>query len=1392
MAQRVLTAADSAQWEKIKQEKMARWNGTPQAGNPLIVPLSGTWPGNNDGIHVNRATTNTAPPTAKAFRDYTPEELVISVFLRDEGLDECIIGGFVSNVQFRGLSWNHGTSAWDAGSYDRSLSYFDNGLTNLGGVEEGLLLSTGGGLLVEGPNTTTSGLAGGTFTADANLQALVTQGLITTSILEFDFIPLIPEISFDYIFASEEYSEYANSAYNDVFGFFISGPGITGTRNIATLPTTNTTSNVVSINNVNNGNTGTNSAAGFPGTNPQNPEYFVPNYNNPQGQYMEYDGRTTLLTARCAVQIGQTYHLKLAVANAGDDLYGSGVFLRAGSFDLGVGVVNYGINIMGMDNVFEGCANNSFAVSLSPNTVPRNIGISYTGPGAPYLTKLDGTALDATLAYPAHSMHETVQYKVADNIPSNNMYVDITAYVPNCNVSFTKRIFLFKSFSNPVLTTTPACSGSTGAIQVSVTGGTGYPQLSIDGGTTWQNKITGLAPGTYNNIRVRDSIGCQIITGLSATITSKPTVSGGISNQTYCNGIAVTPPAFTSSATGATYTWSNNNTGIGLAASGSGNLPTFTPTNATSGNISATITVRATAGGCTGDPQTFTITVTPALNAGTISSTQSICYNTAPTLTQTAASGGTGLSYQWEQSTNGGSNWANVSGGSGGTSALYTPPALTQTTMYRRKVTSGGSCGTATTNNITITVYGNLDAGTIGSTQSICYNTAPTLTQTAASGGTGLSYQWEFSTDGGTNWANVTVGSGGTSALYTPPVLTQTTMYRRKVTSGGGCGTATTSPITVTVHGDLNPGTINASQSICYNTAPTAFTQTPASGGTGLSYQWEQSTDGGSNWANVSGGTGGTTALYTPPVLTQTTMYRRKVNSGGSCGTATTSPITITVYGNLNAGTIGSSHSICYNTAPTAFTQTPASGGTGLSYQWEQSTDGGGTWANVSGGTGGTTALYTPPVLTQTTMYRRKVTSGGGCGTATTSPITVTVHGDLNPGTITNGSMFDYEIICYDSVPTMDLEQNIPPSGGTGLSYQWQKRVEGSSTWVNIDGATNPLSYHPPALTDTTYYRLKVSSSAGCGEVYTNVLAVRVRGKIISGTIAANQTICYGAIPSSLSITPASGGTELFYYHWYSKTETQSSWTDLYHVGSTYQPNHLTETTMYRVRVTDGVGGCGEVISDTVTISVLPASMLKYRDLRISICPGTASINLSKFIDTLGVTSVQWNPVGMSPSISSSGIINTGTLNCGSTYTYTYTISNSCISDNKQKVYLHVIRDDKFSLKADTVVVCYKNAATLQINQMFGLDTGGAFIYNNTIPNIGQYVFLSTSTQFGGGLIFNGRGAYEDGILDASNSIIYKGTPARYMEFEYITGTGTGNCLSGKTYKVVVILTPNM
>ncbi len=192
------------------------------------------------------------------------------------------------------------------------ISFFDADSLNLG-VDAGIFFSTGN---VFEADTAASYWAGSVMSqdGDSSLNALI-PGYWTydASVVEFDMIPDSSAISFRYVFGSEEYPEYVGSSFNDVFGFFISGPNPAGgyyeEENIATLPN----DTVVSINSVNDL---TNSA------------YYQA---NDASLFIVFDGLTVALDAIASVIPDSTYHVKIGVADAGDYIFDSGVFLSVQS-----------------------------------------------------------------------------------------------------------------------------------------------------------------------------------------------------------------------------------------------------------------------------------------------------------------------------------------------------------------------------------------------------------------------------------------------------------------------------------------------------------------------------------------------------------------------------------------------------------------------------------------------------------------------------------------------------------------------------------------------------------------------------------------------------------------------------------------------------------------------------------------------------------------------------------------------------------------------------------------------------------------------------------------------------------------------------------------------------
>ncbi|MBC8045829.1 MAG: choice-of-anchor L domain-containing protein [Fimbriimonadaceae bacterium] len=237
--------------------------------------------------------------------------------------------------------------------YDGGAGFFNCIDCSLG-IDSGIVLTSGNAIFVEGPNDSGSdGMDVGTD-GDSDLETLL-PGFESydACVLEFDLTVTSDTVVFDYVFGSEEYLEWVGSSYNDVFGFFISGPGITDLENIALVPGTST---AVSINNVNSGSYS---------------EYYVDNgdgYTSPYSTdeyYIQLDGYTTVLTAKRAVIPCETYHLKLAISDMGDGVLDSGVFIKAESLSSPGVEITYSTDLGGYPDLIETCNNGTLILDLS-------------------------------------------------------------------------------------------------------------------------------------------------------------------------------------------------------------------------------------------------------------------------------------------------------------------------------------------------------------------------------------------------------------------------------------------------------------------------------------------------------------------------------------------------------------------------------------------------------------------------------------------------------------------------------------------------------------------------------------------------------------------------------------------------------------------------------------------------------------------------------------------------------------------------------------------------------------------------------------------------------------------------------------------------------------------
>lgn len=439
----------------------------------------------------------------------TPAQLVQDVLLGS--------GITVSNITYNGV-------LDPATAQPGSASFTQTG--NLG-IGLGVLLSTGEPASTIGPEDNFSSDDIGNNGNDPDLEAIMGGNLTNYSILEFDFVPVGDSIKFNYVFGSEEYPSFVCS-FNDAFGFFLSGPGIAGPYtngavNIAVLPDGTTP---VTIANVNSGQ----------GNNPDdptcpavNPEYYV---NNTDGQTIAFGGMTVVLTAKSAVQCGQTYHIKLAVADAGgsfgdtDTAYDSGVFLEGGSFTSApfVPTLTPGPGIVG-NTIYESCFDMELSfLRLGDLANADTFIVSYSG------TFTNG--VDIVPALPTEVIFTAGQglFPIPFTAPidadvAETLVITVSSF-SECTGNTIENEFTFNLNEAPVLSAigTPFSVDCGDAVDITPEVSGGYGAYTFDWGALGTDATISVAPlsDTSYPVTVNDNCGLSTTVDVPVTVVPAP------------------------------------------------------------------------------------------------------------------------------------------------------------------------------------------------------------------------------------------------------------------------------------------------------------------------------------------------------------------------------------------------------------------------------------------------------------------------------------------------------------------------------------------------------------------------------------------------------------------------------------------------------------------------------------------------------------------------------------------------------------------------------------------------------------------------------------------------------------------------------------------------------
>ena len=716
-----------------------------------------------------------------------------TVLVQDTFINGCVNA---TNIQFTGESIQ--------------ISYFNKASSNFP-FKSGILLTTGDYNEALGPNNQTgAGTSLSPGPGDSNLNAIATGSTNDAAVLQFDFTPSSDTINFRYIFASEEYDEYVNTSYNDIFAFFLTGPNPAGgnytNKNIALIPGTTTP---VSINNVNNGNT----SSGAPTGPCENCAYY---HNNYGGQAVEYDGYTVALTATALVVPCQTYHIKLAVADVADHALDSGVFLEAGSFTSGGQVAMNNFSQVGDENsLYEGCTNFYVFSRIDSTDLTDSVEVllSYSGTAT---QGVDISYFPTSFWIPVGQIYDTIYYEAYyDGIQDGDETIILTLLSGcPCNmnaITDTINIYDLEGIKGGIQNVTNQfCSqAAPDSILIYANVSLSNPTYVWNTGEVSDSIYVSPIPGkTWYYVTISDVCGNSIYDSIPIIVGTFSGINVDVVQpqcNNVCNGsITVTTvsgnPPFT-------YEWYPSGTSLNGSA-----------TDLCLGMYKVTVTDSL---GCTHKlPSTIFLTNPAPLSSSSYINNTSLkyCDGTGTNISLTTTSQVSSIQYLWNTNET--------------TSSIVVNPSNGSSTYW---VKFQDICGNTFTDSITLK-SSDMSAPNITSTNVLCYNTCTGTVNVSPNGGASpYVYQWNPSGIGATNSGIINTLCNGS--------------FNVTITDAAGC--SKNASFSITTPTDI-VSAVNTTNSTCYNSCDGTAIVSISGGTSPYSYIWNPSNIGTSDSGNVS------------------------------------------------------------------------------------------------------------------------------------------------------------------------------------------------------------------------------------------------------------------------------------------------------------------------------------------------------------------------------------------------------------------------------------------------------------------------------------------------------------------------------------------------------------
>jgi gliding motility-associated-like protein len=538
---------------------------------------------------------------------------------------------------------------------------FTTGATDPVGVSTGITLMSGEVSLMAAAASV--GPESSFFTpslSDAELATLAGGTTNDACVLEFDFKAAGDTIKFDYVFASEEYPEFACSGFNDVFGFLISG-GVTAAAttyatpyNIARVPGTNIP---VCINSVNSAPTGTPYAiAGCSSLGPGSPfgMYYV---DNAASTFLVFDGKTTVLQAVAAVSPCDTYHLKLGIADVGDNAYNSAVFIKGGSLTSTTTTLVSATGTSGLPYCIRGCGPGNFVFTIptrrtSPFVVHYNI-LGTAVNGYDYTTIPDSVIIPVTDTFAILNINTTLVPPAGPKVVTLEILNEDPCHPGVFTPGGTASLTILDSFNFRILTPdTSICAGQ--YVHLVAVGDTVFddilnytwtPSTTISDDTLLITDATPVVTTTYTLTATAPAVlGCIPQTkAVTISIYPNPVITVDSHLVKTCLGVPVAMNVYTTPPPGVGYTY-NWSPGLGLSST---STPSTIVTPTLLGDITYTVTVYPTLLAACASEETITVHTLPndfVLN----NNDTAICIGD---FVQTSISGSAEFNWRWRPPT---------------------------------------------------------------------------------------------------------------------------------------------------------------------------------------------------------------------------------------------------------------------------------------------------------------------------------------------------------------------------------------------------------------------------------------------------------------------------------------------------------------------------------------------------------------------------------------------------------------------------------------------------------------------------------------------------------------------------------------------------------------------